>query len=163
MHIEKTFPSVALYMVFVGKSHSGKSSLITFPLMKRRVYRNTFQNVLICIPKHSLNSMSGKDNPFLALILDSEKVYHEFDYKILEHIYQQIVEYATEDEDTLLLIVDFESQLKNGDLVKLLNSLVNNRHHLQLSIWMSVQTYIYTNPYRYRIARQSMSLYYSNA
>ena len=30
---------------------------------------------------------------------------------------------------------------KNGDLLKLLNSLVNNRWHLQLSIWMSVQTY----------------------
>ena len=28
-HVEKPFPSVASYMVFVGKSRSGKSSLIT--------------------------------------------------------------------------------------------------------------------------------------
>ena len=83
--------------------------------------------------------MSVKNNPFLAL--DDEKVYHEFDYETLEHIYQQIVDYATEEEDTLLLIDDFASQLKNGDLLKLLNSLVNNRRHLRLSIWMSVQTY----------------------
>ena len=47
--------------------------------------------------------MSEKDKPFLAL--DSEKVYHEFDYE-------------TEEEDTFLLIHDFASQLKNSDLLK---------------------------------------------
>ena len=129
-NVEKPFPSVASYTVFVGKSRSGKSSLITSLLTNRRVYRNAFHNVIICIPKHSFNSMSVKDNPFLAL--DDEKVYHEFDYETLEHVYQQIVEYAMEEEDTLLLIDDFASQLKNGDLLKLLNSLVNNQRHLRL-------------------------------
>ena len=63
-NVEKPFPSVASYMVFVGKSHSGQSSLITSLLTNRRVYRNTFQNVVICIAKHSFNSMSEKDNHF---------------------------------------------------------------------------------------------------
>ena len=49
--------------------------------------------------------------------------------------------YAQEEEDTLLLIDDYASELKNGCLLKLLNSLVNNRRHLRLSIWMGVQTY----------------------
>ena len=138
-NVEKPFPSVASYMVFVGKSRSGKSSLITSLLTSRRVYRNTFHNVIICIPKHSFNSMAEKDNPFL--MLDSEKVYHEFDYNTLDHIYNQIIEYAQNEEDTLLIIDDYAGELKNGDLLKLLNSLVNNRRHLRLSIWMSVQTY----------------------
>ena len=137
--VEKPFPSVASYMVFCGKSRSGKSSLITSILTNRRIYRNAFHNVIICIPKHSFSSMSEKDNPFLAL--DKEKVYHDFNYDVLDHIYNQIVTYACEEEDTLLLIDDYASELKNGDLLKLLNSLVNNRRHLRLSIWMSVQTY----------------------
>jgi len=137
--VEKPFPSVASYMVFCGKSRSGKSSLITSILTNRRIYRNAFHNVIICIPKHSFSSMSEKDNPFLAL--DQEKVYHDFNYDVLENIYNQIIAYASEEEDTLLLIDDYASELKNRDLLKLLNSLVNNRRHLRLSIWMSVQTY----------------------
>ena len=66
-HVEKPFPSVASYMVFVGKSRSGKSSLITSILTNRRVYRNAFHNVIIVILKHSFQSMSPADNPFLAL------------------------------------------------------------------------------------------------
>ena len=49
--------------------------------------------------------------------------------------------YAQEEEDTLLLIDDYASELKNGDVLKLLSSLVNNRWHLRLSKWMRVQTY----------------------
>ena len=41
----------------------------------------------------------------------------------------------------MLLIDDFASKLKNGDLLKLLNSLINNRRHLRLSVIMAVQTY----------------------
>ena len=137
--VEKPFPSVASYLVFCGKSRSGKSSLITSILTNQKVYRNTFHNVIICIPRHSFNSMSEKDNPFLAL--DTEKVYHEFNYETLDRIYNQIIEYAQNEEDTLLIIDDYASELKNGDLLKLLNSLVNNRRHLRLSVWMSVQTY----------------------
>ena len=83
--------------------------------------------------------MSPADNPFLAL--DKEKIYHDFSYDILEHIFNQIMGYSLEEEDSLLLIDDFASELKNGDVLKLLNSLVNNRRHLHLSIWMGVQTY----------------------
>jgi len=83
--------------------------------------------------------MSPEDNPFLALA--KEKVYHDFNFTILDHIFNQVMGYAEEEEDTLLLIDDYASELKNGDVLKLLNSLVNNRRHLRLSIWMSVQTY----------------------
>ena len=137
--VEKPFPSVASYLVFVGKSRSGKSSLITSLLKNRRLYRNAFHNVIIVIPKHSFHSMSERDNPFLAL--DKEKIYHDLNINVLETIYFQIMGYAENEEDTLLLIDDYASELKNGDILKLLNTFVNNRRHLRLSVWMSVQTY----------------------
>ena len=49
-HVEKPFPSVASYIVFVGKSRSGKSSLITSILTNRSIYRNAFCRVIIVIP-----------------------------------------------------------------------------------------------------------------
>ena len=55
--------------------------------------------------------------------------------------YNQIIKYEENKEDTFLLIDDFASELKNSDVLKLLNPLVNNRRHLRLSVWMSVQTY----------------------
>ena len=137
--VEKPFPSVASYLVFVGKSRSGKSSLITSLLKNRRLYRNAFHNVIIVIPKHSFHSMSERDNPFLAL--DKEKIYHDLNIDVLETIYFQVMGYAENEEDTLLLIDDYASELKNGDILKLLNTFVNNRRHLRLSVWMSVQTY----------------------
>lgn len=138
-HVEKPFPSVASYIVFVGKSRSGKSSLITSLLTNRRIYRNAFNNVIIVIPRHSFNSMSEKDNPFLTL--DSEKVYHNFNLDILERIYNQIIVYAQNEEDTLLLIDDYASELKNNEVLKIMNSLVNNRRHLRLTVWTGAQTY----------------------
>ena len=74
-NVEKPFPSVASYIVYVGKSRSGKSSLITSLLTNRRVYRNAFHNVIIVIPRHSFHSMDPKHNLFL--LLDEEKIYHE--------------------------------------------------------------------------------------
>lgn len=137
--VEKPFPSVASYMVFCGKSRSGKSSLITSLLTNSRMYRKAFHNVLVCMPYHSFRSMKESDNPFVDL--PEEKVYHEFNINTLENIYQQVMHYSAEKEDSLLLIDDFASELKNHELLKLLNALVNNRRHLRLSIWMSVQTY----------------------
>ena len=42
------------------------------------VYRNPFHNMIIVIPKHSFQSMSQADNPFLAL--NKKKIYHNFRY-----------------------------------------------------------------------------------
>ena len=82
--------------------------------------------------------MNPKTNPLLKF---SEEDLSQFCNDILAQIYNQSIEYAQDEEDTLLLIDDYASELKNGDVLKLLNSLVNNRRHLRLSVWMSVQTY----------------------
>ena len=124
---------------FVGKSRSGKSSLTTSLLTNQHIYRNAFHNVIIVIPKHSFHPMSPENNPFLAL--DKEKICHDFGFDILAQVYNQIIAYAQDEEDTLLRTDDYASELKNGDVLMLLNSLVNNCRHLLLSVWVSVQTY----------------------
>jgi hypothetical protein len=135
----KPFPDVASYMVFCGKSRSGKSSLLASLLLDKNMYRRAFHNVLIVIPLHSFTSMAEKDNPFAEL--DENKVFHELDLETLETILHQIEGYADQGEDTLLIIDDFAAELKDRKLLRLLKKMINNRRHERLSIWMSVQTY----------------------
>ena len=55
-------------------------------------------------------------------------------------IYHQGPHYASEKENTLLIIDDYASQMKDNNLLRLLLMCVNNRRHMRLSIWASIQT-----------------------
>ena len=70
--------------MFVGKSRSGKSSLLTALLTHSKLYKRKFENIIICIPMHSFTSMAEDSNPFLDL--DEEKIYHEFNIDVLDSI-----------------------------------------------------------------------------
>ena len=125
--------------MFVGKSKSGKSSLLTALLTQRKLYKKKFENIIICIPMHSFTSMAEESNPFLDL--DEEKIiYLDFDIDVLDSIYHQVLSYASEKENTLLIIDDYASQMKDNNLLRLLLMMVNNRRHMRLSIWASIQT-----------------------
>ena len=88
---------------------------------------------------HSFTNMAKDSNPFLDL--DDEKIYHDFNIDVLDSIYHQILGYASEKENTLLIIDDFASQMKDANLLRLLLMMVNNRRHAFLTIWTSIQTY----------------------
>ena len=88
---------------------------------------------------HSFTSMAEDSNPFLDL--DEENIYHEFNIEVLDSIYHQILHYASEKENTLLIIDDYASQMKDNNLLQLLLMMVNNRQHMRLSIWACIQTY----------------------
>ena len=85
--------------MFVRKSKSGKSSLLTALLTHRKIYKKKFKNIIICIPMHSFTSMAEDSNPFLHP--DEEKIYHEFNIGVLDSIYHQVLHYASEKENTL--------------------------------------------------------------
>jgi hypothetical protein len=80
-----------------------------------------------------------KNNPFTDL--PEDQIYSELDIDTLEAIYQRLQNWADQKEDTLVIIDDFASSLKDKQLLKLFNSIINNRRHLYTSVWMSVQTY----------------------
>ena len=72
------FPSLHSYIVFCGKSLSGKSSLLTSLLTNKDLYKKAYNNVILVIPVHSFTSISEKDNPYLYL--SDDKIYHEFNF-----------------------------------------------------------------------------------
>lgn len=133
--IPKPFPSKASYMVFVGASRSGKTSLMLSLLRNKKMYYKAFHHIIVVMPTHSMHSM--QENIFESV----SNVYNDLDFETLTDIYAHISVYAEDEEDTLLIIDDFASELKNPSLLRLFNTLINNRRHLRLSVWTIVQTY----------------------
>ena len=75
--------------------------------------------------------MNLRENRLIAH--DEDQIYHKFNFAILEQIYNQVMEYSDNKKDTLLLINDYARELKNGYVLKLFNTLVNNHCHLRCS------------------------------
>lgn len=126
------------YYVFSGTAGSGKTSLAVSLLTtkgKNKIYKNVWHNIIVIMPIHSIQSL--KNNPFEDI--DQRKVFHELNEDVLDDITNMVCDFSDEDENTLLLIDDFASELKNSNIRKALNTLVNLRRHYKLSIWFLVQ------------------------
>jgi hypothetical protein len=131
-----------VYLV-VGAKGSGKTSfmtsLVTGNKKPFKCYRGCFDEVLLNMPQSSMNSIKGK--PFKSLPASS--CYDNFDYKLLEDIFEKAEERSEEGEFTLAIIDDASSKLKtNKMLIDKLTMLVHRHRHLRLSLMILVQDLI---------------------
>ena len=101
------------------------------------MHKQAFDNIITVIPTHSRRSIA--DNIFDTI--SNDKQYDELNLEILINIYEKVQDYANNEMESLLIIDDFTSELKNPSFLRLFNTLINNRRHLRLSIWTLVQTY----------------------
>jgi len=130
-------PNTHFFMVVCGRAGSGKTSIATSLLTsrgKKTIYRKIFDNVIIIMPKNSLNSLID-NHPFKK----HDKVYNEMNLETLDEINEMVKDYAEENENTLLFIDDMASSLKNKNVSNMLNNFINNRRHLHLSIMLLTQ------------------------
>ena len=124
--------------VFSGKPASGKTSLALGLLTsrgKKKQYRGVFDHIYVIMPQSSLNSLHR--NPFEDH--DPDKIFHELTDEVLETIKNRLQENAEYEENSLILMDDFASSLKDGAILKSLNHLAHNRRHFRVSIFMLVQ------------------------
>ena len=68
-------------------------------------------------------------------------MYNELDYNTLEEIYSRILHLSSEKYDSLIVLDDMTSELKNPQLLRLFNTIINNRRHLRCSVFTLVQVY----------------------
>ena len=103
--------------VLCGKPGSGKTSLMIGMITGKKdkqIYRKVFNNVLVVMPRTSIQSM--KKNVFKKH--SEEKIFEELDLPTIETIYSKLVEASNEDENTLLILDDVGASLKNNDIQK---------------------------------------------
>lgn len=142
-HIPEPIPNQAFAWLFSGKAGSGKTSLAMSLLCAKgdaRVYRGIFDHVHIVAPQASLASM--KNDYFKGH--HSSRMHHELDWGVLEEIIEDAIKVREEDDgNTLLLIDDMASSLKNKDVQKQLMRAIANRRHYGLSLMILAQSYMF--------------------
>ena len=126
----------------IGSPGSGKSSLLLSLFRSKNYYKNKFNHIYLITPESSF--LSVKDHPFE----NHNKVYHELTSKVLENIYNELVEIKKdcidgdyEIEHSCIIVDDYASDLKDKELIKSLKQLLIKSRHIGCSFIFTLQTY----------------------
>lgn len=109
----------------IGKPSQGKSSLVYGFFKSKNLLRKCFTTIFYISPANSMDSLD--DNIFGKL--PEDQIYNELNGEVLEEIIDRAK--AREDGDKIAIIIDdMASQLKNGEVQKLLRQIAMNKRHL---------------------------------
>ena len=135
--------SSTFFYAIVGLAGSGKTSLMTSMITSKKesskAYHGVFDNVYLNMPKESLKSIASKNFDTIP----EEQLYEEFDLNFIEKFTDIVKDHRKEDEDTILIIDDAVTRLKNNKAAmdKFID-FVNLRRHYRCSIIILVQDLI---------------------
>lgn len=138
-----TYPLTALmnkstFTCFLGRAGSGKTSLLTAFLKTPAMFHKVFNNIFVFMPAGSRSSM--KDN-FFEKHIAPQQLYDELTFTNLQDCYEKIQSAAEDDETSLVIFDDVQKSLRDNQIRKLFLSMVNNRRHGKLSMWIACQNY----------------------
>jgi hypothetical protein len=124
------------FTLYLGKAGSGKSTLLISMLNTPSLFKGVYHTIILFCPANSRASI--KDD--FWSILPEEQIFDEMNIDTLTEAYNMAQDNASEGFKTLIVLDDVQKALK-GECEKLLLSMVNNRRHNFLSIWLCCQTY----------------------
>jgi DNA replication protein DnaC len=124
---------------FVGTSGSGKTSLMYSLLMNTspKIWKKQFENIIVVMPRASRNSLQ---NNIFDKYLQPDALYDDLSEEAIDKITVMITNNAEEDSNSLLILDDVASALKNPYITKKLQHLVYAYRHYRLNILILVQT-----------------------
>ncbi|KAJ1620799.1 hypothetical protein T492DRAFT_847531 [Pavlovales sp. CCMP2436] len=120
--IPAPLPAQHMFACFLGPPRSGKTSLSTALLTQTnpKVYNGVFDHVWLFVPATSFASMS--DSPFR----NHDKVSHELDKATLDAVIVKLETASKKRQNSLIIIDDFMSSLKENALRSALEKLISN-------------------------------------
>jgi hypothetical protein len=126
----------------IGRPGSGKTSMLLSFLTGRKdkkIFRKAFNNILLVMPESSRQSL--KKNIFEKHPAD--KMYEELTQESIDDIYQKLLTYSGEEnESSMLILDDVGASLKNNSIQQTLRKIIYNRRHLKCSIFILLQSYL---------------------
>jgi len=126
--------------LLIGRSKSGKTSLIHSLFEHRNLLRYCYTKIYLFQPAQS--GASIKDNIFDTL--PEDQIYHELTYDNLLEVRLRIEDDAKDNLTSCIIFDDMAALLKNKLTMNLFKELVFNRRHLRLSMYFLVQTWFST-------------------
>lgn len=125
------------FITIIGRPQSGKTSLLFSLFRDKNLLKRCFNNIILVMPLESMKSMNQKDNIFKDL--SEDKFFNSLDD--IDVIREMVKNYASEDENSCIIIDDMTSYLKDGYVQKVLSDIVYNRRHYRTSIILLSQIY----------------------
>ena len=124
------------FNIIVGKMGSGKTSLMTN--LVKTVFKKCFAKIYIFIPESSRKSI---DKDIFGRHLPDDQLFDELSEENLESVYHRLQEDTEEGNFSLLIIDDFQVQLKNPSIVAILEKIITKQRHLRCTIFLLNQNY----------------------
>lgn len=125
------------FMLWVGRPAAGKTSHMMSLFKDKRCFRKLWNNIILCCPAESLNSLKEGSNIFKDIC--PSKMYDSIDD--IDVIREQVKFFAAHDENSVIIIDDQMSRLKNPVVEGVLCDIVANRRHYRCSIILLSQIY----------------------
>ena len=124
------------YNVVCGKMGQGKTSLLTN--LVKNVFNKCFENIYVIMPS---NSRASIENDIFGKHIPAEQLYDTLTPEILMDIYEKLQENSDEGYNSLLLIDDFQAQLKEPEIVKALQKIITKMRHLRTTVFLLQQNF----------------------
>ena len=128
------------FNVFVGKMGSGKTSLMT--QLTKKVFKRCFNHIYVFMPENSRQSI---ENDIFGKHLPEDQLFNELTMENLFSVYERLQENSNEKEFSLLIIDDFQAQLKDTDIVQVLQRIITKMRHLRTTVFLLQQNYMALN------------------
>ena len=128
--------STASFNIIVGRMGYGKTSLITS--FMKTIFKKAFENVFVIIPP---NSRASIENDIYGKNLPEDQIYDTLTEEGLTDIYNRLQESTSEGYNSILIIDDFQAQMKEANIVKALQKIITKMRHLRVSIWLLQQNF----------------------
>jgi DNA replication protein DnaC len=124
------------FTVIVGKMGQGKTSLLTN--LVKNVFNKCFENIYLIMPENSRTSI---ENDIFTKHLPGEQLYDTLTEEGLTEIYERLQESSKEKENSMLIIDDFQAQLKETPIIKVLQKIITKMRHLRVTIFLLQQNF----------------------
>jgi len=124
------------FNIILGKMGSGKTSLITN--FVKTIFKKCFEHIIIFIPASSRRSI---ENDIYGKHLPEADLYDALTEDNLDEVIEKIEENAENEENTLLIIDDFQAALKDPDVLARLQKIVTRMRHMRTTIFILQQNF----------------------
>lgn len=133
--VEQCF-SKSSFNVILGKMGQGKTSLVVS--LVKTIFKKVFHYIFIIMPDNSRMSI---ENDIFGKNLPPEQLYNELTEEVLDEIYNKMREARQEGYNSLLIVDDYQEQLKDKDIQKKLGKIITEMRHIKATIFLLQQNY----------------------
>ena len=128
--------SLTSFNLILGKMGQGKTSLITN--FVKTIFKKAFEHMIVFIPTGSRKSI---ENDIYGKHIPDADLYDALTPENLDEVIDKLEENADNEENTLLIIDDFQSALKDPEVLARLQKIVTRMRHMRTTIFILQQNF----------------------